>query len=160
MGLSVLFLLYQGARNLEFNKMLTEIQKSEIQMEARNANVEFWYERFNSGLESFTATELEIARIAGKYAPLISAHGSEIESLFILPWHLAIIRAKDDYLEHDDAWISSLGAQKVIDQQFQDEQLSQQIDNTFEIVKFTLPKAVPKLDLNLLQTKVENIILN
>jgi hypothetical protein len=159
-GLVVLFLFDQGARNLELNKMLAEIQKSEVQMETRNADVEFWYGRFNSGYESFSDTELEIARIAGEYAPLIAAHGSEIENLFILPWHVAITRAKDDYLEHNDAWISALGAQRVIDQQFQDEELSQQIDNTFEIVRFTLPKAVPKLDLNSLQTKVEDIILN
>jgi hypothetical protein len=156
-ALLALFLVDQGARNYELNSILTQIQKAEFQMESRNDDVEFWYSRYDEGSESFYATEQSIARIAREYAPSISAHGSEIESVYVLPWHSSIIRAKKDYLNHNNAWVSSLNAQTIIDERFQDEQLSQQINNTFEIVRVSLPKAVPMIDLMSLAEKIVDI---
>jgi hypothetical protein len=154
----ILFLLDQGARNLELNSMVTKIQKSESQMENFKEDVGFWYERFVDGNSTANATEVNIARLAGDSAPFIAAYGAQVDSVFVLPWHASIIRAKKDYLAHNDAWVNSLNADTVIDEEFVDKQLSQQISNTFEIVRFSLPEAVPTLDLYSLQIKVEDII--
>jgi hypothetical protein len=153
----ILFLLDQGARNLELNSMVKKIQKSESQMVNVNEDTAYWYKLFNDKARGVYDTEVEVARIAQEAAPVISAYGAQIERIYVLPWHRAIIRAKHDYLNHNDAWVTSLSADTVIDEKFGDERLSQEIRNTWEISKFSLPEAVPMLDLYSLQTKVEDI---
>jgi hypothetical protein len=153
----ILFLLDQGARNLELNSMVTKIQKSESQMINYNEDVAYWYKLYSSEDKSFDSTERQIARLAGENAPLIAAFGAQVESVYVFPWHRAIIRAKQDYLKHNDAWVSSLNERTVIDEKFGDSRLSQEIDNTFEISKFSLPEAVPMLDVFSLEVKIKDI---
>jgi len=154
---SILFLLDQGARNLELNSMVTQIQKSETQMVNYVSDAEYWYKLFKEDGKSFESTERQIARLAGENAPLIAAYGAQIDSAYILPWHRAIIRAKQDYLKHNDAWVDSLNERTVIDEKFGDSRLSQEISNTFEISKFSLPQAVPMLDLYSLESKIRDV---
>jgi hypothetical protein len=159
-ALLALFLVDQSARNYELNSLLTQIQASEFQMKNLNKEVEYWYNRYDEGSkssESFYTTEQHIARIAREYAPRISACGSEIETVYVLPWHSSIMRAKRDYLNHANAWVSSLNAQTVLDKKMGDEQLSQQVNNTFEIVRVSLPKAVPIIDLMSLRERIVDI---
>ena len=152
----ILFLLDLGARNLELNNMVTQIQKSETQMKSYIEDSARWYRLYGEG-KSFDSTEIEIARLASENAPLIAAYGAQVDSIYIFPWHRAIIRAKQDYLKHNDAWVNSLNDRIVIDEKFGDKRLTQEIANTWEISKFSLPNAVPMLDLYSLESKIRII---
>lgn len=154
----VLLLLDQGARNFELNNIVTKIQKSESLMEIYNEDAGVWYKRFSDGDWGAAGTELAIAQLAADSAPLIAAYGAQVDSVYVFPWHTSIIRAKKDYSAHNDAWVSALNADTVIDNKFGDRQLSQEINNTFEIVRFSLPNAVPTLDLFSLRKKVDDIV--
>lgn len=158
LGVVVLLLLDQGARNFELNNMVTQIQKSESQMNSFNEGAGYWYKLYADGDYEAGDSEREVAQLAGEKAPLISAYGAQVDSVYVFPWHNSIIRAKKDYLAHNDAWVSSLNADTVIDRKFGDRQLSQEISNTFEIVRFSLPNAVPTLDLLSLRKKVDDIV--
>jgi len=125
-----------------------------------NEDTGVWSKRFLDGDWGAAGTELAIAQLAADSAPVISAYGAQIERIFVLPWHRAIILAKQDYLNHNDAWVKSLGADTVIDEKFGDKQLSQEIRNTWEISKFSLPDAVPMLDLYSLENKIRILLEN
>lgn len=151
-------LLDQGARNFELNKMVIQIQNSETQMLTFKEDAGVWYKRFADGDYEAGNSERAIAKLAGENAPFIAAYGAQVDSVYVLPWHTSIIRAKKDYLAHNDAWVSALNADTVIDNKFGDRQLSQEISNTFEIVRFSLPNSVPMLDLYSLESKVRILI--
>jgi hypothetical protein len=137
--------------------MVTQIQKSESEMNNYNEDSAYWYKLYADRKKGIYDTETEVARLARDAAPVISAHGAQIERTFIFPWHRSIIRAKQDYLNHNDAWVKSLSADTVIDEKFGDARLSQEIRNTWEISKFSLPDAIPILDLYSLESKINNI---
>lgn len=128
-----------------------------------NEDASYWYKLFADKARDVSDvydTEVEVARLAQETAPVISAYGAQIERIYVLPWHRAIIRAKQDYLNHNDAWVKTLGADTVIDEKFGDKRLSQEIRNTWEISKFSLPDAVPMLDLYSLESKIRIIFEN
>lgn len=156
--LLALFLFDQGARNFELNNLVTRIHNSESQMENRNAEVTKAYDRFAEGYATHDATELQVANAARKYAPLIAAHGSEVEGVYVFPWHPSINRAKRAFMNHNNAWVKYLGDTAVIDGRFENEQLGQEVSVSFEILRFSLPKAAPILDFFSLNEKIADII--
>jgi len=115
-------------------------------MENRNVEVAKSYDRFAEGYATHDAGELQVAQTARKYSLVFAAHGSEVESVYVLPRHASISSAKSVYMNHNDAWVKYLGDTAVLDGSFESEQLGKETSNSFAILRLSLPESVPILD--------------
>lgn len=100
------------ASNIEMNRLVIAIEESEAAMSDVLVRVDVIFEKLDGevpadgkDLDAETiAAVAELATIAVDGEAAISAAGREIESVNILPWHTAILEAREAYMLHNYAW--------------------------------------------------------
>ena len=100
------------ASNIEMNRLVIAIEESEAAMSDVLIRVDAIFEKLDGevpangeDLDAETiAAVAELATIAVDGEAAISAAGREIESVNILPWHTAILEAREAYMLHNYAW--------------------------------------------------------
>jgi hypothetical protein len=152
-----------GVRNLEMRALLDSMEESESAMNAYNTRADGVVRRF-AGLEDPLAVDPAAVERAvfdlqdaasTALATTISTH-SQIAAQPILPWHTSIDRARDSYLDHSTAWQEFLG--EVVDDPARIGSRTPTISGTFDVLKDTIPDALPPLPWPGLAEQVQRII--
>ena len=151
------------ASNIEMNRLVIAIEESEAAMSDVLVRVDVIFEKLDGevpangeDLDAETiAAVAELATIAVDGEAAISAAGREIESVNILPWHTAILEAREAYMLHNYAWqaympsaqqdpVAFTVTQPLVNQSFEDAQepLEQAIP---EPPLFDLPERVKQI---------------
>jgi hypothetical protein len=135
-----------GIKTWEAVNLVTAVEKSEeeflnFKTEVKDANLV----KFLSLTES-TAKETFVS-------------GVSIERLRILPWHLALSDARDDYLKHNAAWYQRLSTTRIEAGSVAADG-GEDINPTWQQSRISLPACIPSPDVFSLRERVDKIIAN
>lgn len=159
----LLFGTDQVIQNFEMSKILKNIERSEKAMLAsirdeRAIKREHWN---GTTWDNFAYVERLYSASAKENSGEIYVSGQEINRLRLMPWHIDIKNAKNDYLKHNQAWTNYLETVAEIDgEQLWSESDSQAISNTWDLLQVSLPKAIPLFDAGDFEARVESVLSN
>lgn len=141
-----LILIDFGLKTWEAVNLYTAVEKSEaILLDFNRVSKDAALDKYLD-LTQVTAEEAYVSGVA-------------IERLVILPWHTALKNARDDYLEHNDAWYERLSTTRIEgDRVVSDGR--EDISPTWQQAKSSLPASIPSPDVLSLSERVEDIIAN
>ena len=151
-----LFAIDLGLRTYEASQLVSKIEASEKIMETYNADVK----RIS---EADLARETKIrglVAIADKSASEIYVSGVAVERMTVLPWHKKLKTARSDYMQHSNAWYELTSNTKIGsgDELTINWGNGDDITPTFNLLKVTLPQAIPSPDFLDLQARVSEIV--
>ena len=155
-ALIALYAIDLGLRTNEASQLVSNIEASEKTMETYNADVK----RISEADMSRETAIRGIVAIAEKSASEIYVSGVAVERMTILPWHKKLKTARSDYMQHSDAWYELTSNTKIGsgDELTINWGNGDDITPTFNLLKVTLPQAIPSPDLLDLQTRVTEIV--
>lgn len=156
LALIALIAIDLGLRTYEASQLVSKIEASENIMKAYNADVK----RIS---EADIAREIKIrglVNIADKSASEIYVSGVAVERMTVLPWHKKLKTARSDYMQHSNAWYEYTSNTKIGsgDELRINWGNGDDINPTFNLLKVTLPQAIPSPDFLDLQARVTEIV--
>ncbi len=161
-----LFVIDQLVRLRELNTLTAKIEASESTMEDFIAKEKALLGQISPGTKSLAQLDPETYRFSSvgrQSLTQLSVDRAEIEGVSILPWHGAIARLQEKYLEHSTAWEERM-ADEAAASKWQDlidaEASSVDIGPTFAVAKAAFPAAVPALFGAPLQARLTEIFRN
>jgi hypothetical protein len=155
------FAVDQAVQGWEMRQLVSVVEYSEsIMYEVIDENGKVTDVYYKSGeWTDFDAAERAYSLTASKYSADLAAAGARVSRVSVLPWHTSIKAAKADYFKHNKAWLDTLKSEiEIGDDLLWDPEVKQDISNTWEIAQFSLPAAVPMLDLFGTSNRVEKIL--
>jgi hypothetical protein len=155
------FAVDQAVQGWEMRQLVSVVEASEsIMYEVIDENGKVTDVYYKSGEWSdFDAAERAYSLTAGKHSADLAAAGARVSRVSVLPWHTSIKAAKADYFKHNKAWLDTLKSEiEIGDDMLWDPEVKQDISNTWEIAKFSLPAAVPSLDFFGNGNRIEQIL--
>ncbi len=143
---SMILVVDFGIKTWEASKLVSAVERSEdvfvtFKEEAKDSSVSLFL-----SLSKNAAGETYVA-------------GLEIERQPILPWHRALIDAREDYLSHNKAWYESLSTTRLENDELTREG-DEDITPTWIQVKYSLPNSLPSPDLMNLGIRVEKLLVD
>ena len=151
-----------GIKTWELSQLINKIESSNREIvEIHTANDATTSQYLQNGAltrANWDLAETEYAKTAREYAPKVAATGAEVEHLFILPWHLKIKNAQNDYLKYSDAWVQFLNFETITDDELLwSSELRQNLRNAYVVFCATAPNAVPIIDFDGSTKKIAKI---
>jgi len=151
------------ARNIEMDRLVSAIEKSESAMGEVQDRVSLVFEELDGEVPpqderanaETAAAVAKLAAIAVDGEQAIAAAAREISNVTVLPWHAKIIQARDTYLLHNYAWQAYMQSAQQDPVAFTVPQ--NLVNQTFEDAEEPLMRAVPAPSLFDLLERVESI---
>jgi hypothetical protein len=177
-GIAVIGLLFGDwlMRNIEMNRLLAVVESSEKAMiegmdEMRAINVRYstfladvrreWFSlgsnpvagRFRSEEQVLNEWREKLEEAASDTAAKVIETAVEVRELTVLPWHLAILRARSSYLDHSREW------EELLTEVAQGEEAKRRpaIDATFKVAERAFRRAVPSFPLFRIEDRIAEI---
>ena len=158
-GIGGLVVTDWALRNAEMNSLVSSVEVSEDAMGTLQGNLGATFDSFG-GQGQLSATQRaslnsQIQQIAQEGHDAIQKAGTGVESVSVLPWHTAILRAKDAYVRHNHAWQDYLA--KAAQDPTEVTRPQNEINDSFSAAEKPMKSAVPVPWLYELKNRVDTI---
>lgn len=145
---SILIALGIVADNLisqwELGNLLTATEASEASMHDFQSSVDsLTVPKDANGSTDVAAAAESVTGECGRGATNVQTARAALEDVAILPWHQAIARAKNRYLDHNAAWLKHLRACATDWVKFIDKAQGSEISATFNIAAMSYRACLP-----------------
>ena len=153
--LIALYAIDFGFRTHEADQLVSNIEASEKVMVDHNLSLK----EISDASYSRESKIKNVAIISESSASKIFVTGIQVERMTILPWHKELRTARSDYMQHSNAWYEYTSKTKIIFEPIRLEFGSNEnIRPTFNLLKVTLPQAIPNPDFLNLKSRVNEIL--
>lgn len=147
-----------AARTAELRTLLAAVETSEAGMVAVQDEVSAAFDAFEADgetAEARTALDTDLRDAAAGGAVAIETAGDRVAAVGLLPWHGDLLRARDAYLLHNQAWVDYLQRAQDEPAEFVREQVD--VNRTFLEAEPLFREAVPWPPLPVLVERIDVI---
>jgi hypothetical protein len=157
LGVGGLVVTDWALRNAEMNALVAKVEVSEDSMGTLQGDLGATFDAFASQgqltPDQRAKLNAQIQKVAGAGHDAVEKAGIGVEAVSVLPWDTAIVRAKDDYVRHNQAW------QAYLAQATQDPgevtRPQNEIKDSFTAAETPMKSAVPRPTLFHLKQRVD-----
>ena len=159
LGVGGLVVTDWALRNAEMNALVAKVEVSEDAMGTLQGNLGATFDAF-AGQGQLTPDQraklnAQIQKVAGAGHDAVQKAGAGVENVSVLPWHTAILRAKDAYVRHNHAWQNYLA--KAAQDSSEVTRPQNEINDSFTAAEKPMKKGVPRPTLFHLKQRVDAI---
>ena len=157
LGVGGLVVTDWALRNAEMNALVAKVEVSEDAMGTLQGNLGATFDAF-AGQGQLTPDQraklnAQIQKVAGAGHDAVQKAGAGVENVSVLPWHTAILRAKDAYVRHNHAWQNYLA--KAEQDSSEVTRPQNEINDSFTAAEKPMKSAVPRPTLFHLKQRVD-----